>query len=100
MPSPLSIVPGLDWMVWTRPTAAVFAGLAVLLVGMTVWGHLSPPVARRGFLRIETDRGDRLYIGLISAAVVLVGWIAVTDASMWAALAVAAVVAAAVGLWG
>jgi predicted small integral membrane protein len=93
-------VSGLDWMVWTAPTAAVFAGLALVLVAMTVWGRLSPPVARRGFLRIETDRGDRLYIGLISAAVVLVVWIAVTDASMWAALAVAAVVAAAIGRWG
>jgi predicted small integral membrane protein len=90
----------LDWMVWTAPTAAVFAGLAALLVAMTVWGRLSPPVARRGFLRIETDRGDRLYIGLISAAVVLVVWIALTDASMWVALAVAATVAAAIGRWG
>ena len=93
-------VAGLGWMVWTAPTAAVFAGLAVLLVTMTVWGHWSPPVARRGLLRIETDRGDRLYIGLISGAVVLVVWIAVTDASMWVALAVAAAVAAAIGRWG
>jgi predicted small integral membrane protein len=90
----------LDWMVWTTPTAGVFAGLAVLLAAMTVWGHYRPPVARRGFLRIETDRGDRLYIGLISAAVLLVGWIAVTDASMWVALAVAAAVVLAVGRWG
>jgi predicted small integral membrane protein len=90
----------LGWMVWTAPTAAVFVGLGLLLVAMTVWGRLSPPVARRGFLRIETDRGDRLYIGLISAAVVLVVWIAVTDASMWAALAVAAAVAGAIGRWG
>ena len=89
----------LDWMVWTGPTAGVFAGLAVLLVAMTVWGHLSPPVARRGLLRIETDRGDRLYIGLISAAVLLVAWIAVTDASMWLALTIAAAVVLAVGRW-
>ncbi|MGH3738158.1 MAG: DUF2160 domain-containing protein [Micromonosporaceae bacterium] len=90
----------LGWMVWTLPTALVFAGLATLLAGMTVWGRLSPPVARRGFLRIETDRGDRLYIGLISAAVVLVLWIAVTDLSMWLALLVALLVALAIGIWG
>ena len=89
----------LDWMVWTTPTAAVFAGLGVLLAAMAVWGHVSPPVARRGLLRIETDRGDRLYIGLISAAVLLVGWIAVTDASMWIALTIAVVVVLAVGRW-
>lgn len=90
----------LEWMVWTTPTAAVFVGLGVLLAGMTVWGHFWPPVARRGFLRIETDRGDRLYIGLISAAVVLVLWIAVTDLSMWVALAVAAAVLGVIGRWG
>ncbi|TDE58231.1 hypothetical protein E1295_06230 [Nonomuraea mesophila] len=87
-------------MVWTVPTALVFAGLAVLLIAMTIWGRISPPVARRGFLRIETDRGDRLYIGLISAAVVLAGWIAITDLSMWFALGCALLVAVVIGIWG
>ncbi|MCF6473249.1 hypothetical protein FAF44_33420 [Nonomuraea sp. MG754425] len=90
----------LDWMVWTVPTALVFAGLALLLVVMAVWARLSPPVARRGFLRIETDRGDRLYIGLISAAVVLAGWIAISDLSMWLALGCALLVAVVIGIWG
>ncbi|MFC4011618.1 DUF2160 domain-containing protein [Nonomuraea purpurea] len=88
------------WMVWTLPTALVFIGLALLLVVMAVWARISPPVARRGFLRIETDRGDRLYIGLISAAVVLAGWIAVSDLSMWLALACALLVAVVIGIWG
>ena len=90
----------LDWMLWTGPTAAVFIGLGVLLGVMAVWARLSPPVARKGFLRIETDRGERLYIGLIMAAVVLAGWIAVTDLSMWLALACALLVAIAIGIWG
>ncbi|GIH79884.1 DUF2160 domain-containing protein [Planobispora longispora] len=90
----------IEWMVWTPPTALVFAGLALLLAGMTVWARISPPVARRGFLRIETDRGDRLYIGLISAAVVLTVWIAVTDLSMWLALACALLVLLVIGRWG
>lgn len=90
----------MQWMVWTAPTALVFAGLALLLCGMAVWARISPPVARRGFLRIETDRGDRLYIGLISAAVVLALWIAVTDLSMWAALGVALLVVVVIGMWG
>ncbi|GAB1640755.1 DUF2160 domain-containing protein [Krasilnikovia sp. MM14-A1259] len=90
----------LDWMVWTVPTAAVFIGLVVLLAGMGVWARLSPPVARRGFLRIETDRGDRLYIGLIAAAVVLAGWIAVTDLPMWLGSGCAVLVAAVIGRWG
>jgi predicted small integral membrane protein len=90
----------MQWMVWTLPTALFFIGLAVLLSAMAVWGKLSPPVARRGFLRIETDRGDRLYIGLISAGVVLAGWIAVTDLSMWLALGVALLVLLVIGIWG
>ncbi|MET8861806.1 DUF2160 family membrane protein [Nonomuraea sp. NPDC004580] len=90
----------LEWMVWTVPTALAFAGLALLLVVMAVWARISPPVARRGFLRIETDRGDRLYIGLISAAVVLAGWIAITDLSMWLALGCAVLVAVVIGIWG
>lgn len=90
----------LEWMVWTPPTALVFAGLALLLGAMAVWARLSPPVARRGFLRIETDRGDRLYIGLISAAVVLAGWIALTDLSMWLALGCALLVVLVIGRWG
>jgi predicted small integral membrane protein len=89
-----------DWMVWTGPTAAVFIGLGALLAGMAVWARISPPVARRGALRIATDRGDRLYIGLVSAAVFLVGWIALTHWSMWVALGCAALLAAAVGKWG
>ncbi|GGS70842.1 membrane protein [Planobispora rosea] len=89
-----------EWMVWTLPTALVFVGLALLLAGMAVWARISPPVARRGFLRIETDRGDRLYIGLISAAVVLTVWIAVTDLSMWLALACALLTALVIGRWG
>ncbi|RZU54165.1 putative small integral membrane protein [Krasilnikovia cinnamomea] len=90
----------LGWMVWTAPTASVFLGLAVLLAGMGVWARLSPPVARRGFLRIETDRGDRLYIGLITAAVVLAVWLAVTDLSMWLAVACALLAVVVIGRWG
>jgi predicted small integral membrane protein len=90
----------LGWMVWTTPTAAIFVGLGVLLSVMAVWGRLSPPVARRGFLGMATDRGDRLYIGLISAAVVLVGWIAVSDLSMWLALGCALLVLVVIGIWG
>jgi predicted small integral membrane protein len=93
-------VTGVEWMVWTGPTAAVFIGLGVLLATLTVWARISPPVARRGFLRMETDRGDRTYIGLISAAVFLVGWIAFTHLSMWLGLAFALVLALAIGIWG
>jgi len=51
-----------------------FGAIALMLAGMTVWQVLSPSVARRGVLPMETTRGDRLFIGLLGSAVsVLLG---------------------------
>ncbi len=60
----------MEWMAWTLPTAAFFSSIAVLLVVMTVWEIRSPGFERKGFLPIATTRGDRLFIGLLSAAYV------------------------------
>ena len=57
-----------DWMAWTLPVAVFFTCIVLMLVGMTVWEFKSPTVERRGFLPIATTRGDRLFIGLLSAA--------------------------------
>ncbi|ATA54111.1 hypothetical protein D9M68_709200 [compost metagenome] len=59
-----------DWMVWTTPVAVFFSCIALMLVGMTVWEFKSPTTMRRGWLPIATTRGDRLFIGLLSAAYV------------------------------
>ncbi|MDR6887062.1 DUF2160 domain-containing protein [Variovorax sp. CCNWLW225] len=56
------------WMSWTTPVAVFFICIALMLVGMTVWEIKSPTTLRRGWLPIETTRGDRLFIGLLSAA--------------------------------
>ena len=55
-------------MVWTTPVAVFFSCIGLLLVGMTVWEFKSPTTLRRGWLPIETTRGDRLFIGLLTAA--------------------------------
>jgi predicted small integral membrane protein len=57
-----------EWMAWTTPVAVFFSCIALMLFGMTVWEIKSPTVMRRGFLPIATTRGDRLFIGLLSAA--------------------------------
>ncbi len=59
-----------DWMAWTLPVAVFFGCIVLMLVGMTVWDLKSPTVERKGFLPIPTTRGDRLFIGLLSAAYV------------------------------
>jgi predicted small integral membrane protein len=57
-----------DWMVWTTPVAVFFSCVVLMLIGMTVWEIKSPTSLRKGFLPIATTRGDRLFIGLLSAA--------------------------------
>ncbi|MDL9998911.1 DUF2160 domain-containing protein [Variovorax sp. J22P240] len=57
-----------DWMVWTTPVAVFFTCIALMLVGMTVWELKSPTTVRRGWLPMDTTRGDRLFIGLLIAA--------------------------------
>ncbi|HCE92502.1 DUF2160 domain-containing protein [Acidovorax facilis] len=59
-----------DWMAWTLPVAVFFTCIVLMLVGMTVWELKSPTTMRKGFLPLETTRGDRLFIGLLSAAYV------------------------------
>ena len=82
------------WMSWTLPVAVFFVCIALMLVGMTVWEIRSPTRLRKGWLPIATTRGDRLFIGLLTAAylnlafVGLAGWIAQTlslesEPSVW-----------------
>ena len=57
-----------EWMAWTLPVAVFFICIVLMLVGMTIWEIKSPTTLRKGFLPIATTRGDRLFIGLLSAA--------------------------------
>ena len=64
-----------EWMAWTTPVAVFFVCIALMLVGMTVWEIKSPTVLRKGFLPIATTRGDRLFIGLLTAAYINLIWV-------------------------
>jgi len=90
----------LEWMAWTLPTAVFFIAVALLLAAMTVWELVSPNVARRGFIPLETTRGDRLFIGLLTSAYIQLAWIGLTDASLWIALALSVVAAVVIMRWG
>ncbi len=59
-----------EWMAWTMPVAVFFICIGLTLAGMTLWEIKSPTAMTRGFLPIETTRGDRLFIGLLGAAYV------------------------------
>lgn len=57
-----------EWMAWTTPVAVFFVCIATLLAVMTLWEIKSPTTLRKGFLPIETTRGDRLFISLLGMA--------------------------------
>ncbi|MGM0784310.1 MAG: DUF2160 domain-containing protein [Pseudomonadota bacterium] len=78
----------MEWMVWTTPTAVFFAAIAAILLGMTAWEIASPTVERKGFLPIATTRGDRLFIGLLSAAYIHLAVVGFTPLSLWLALGI------------
>lgn len=90
----------LAWMNWTPSVALFFIAIAVILATMTVYEIISPTVERKGFLPIPTTRGDRLFIGLLSAAYIHLAFLAVTDITLWVALAVAIVWQLVLFRWG
>lgn len=90
----------LSWMAWTPPVAMFFVGIALLLIGMTIWELRSPTVARKGLLPLVTTRGDRLFIGLLLAAYINLAWMGITDLSQWWGAALGAIGLVSVMRWG
>ena len=67
-----------EWMAWTTPVAVFFTCILFMLVGMTIWELKSPTALRRGFLPLDTTRGDRLFIGLLAAAYVNLAFVGIS----------------------
>lgn len=84
----------MAWMAWTWPTALFFVIIALLLVTFTVLALRYPETPRRGILRIETTRGDRLFITLLGSAYINLAWLGLTDLPQWWALFLCALYAA------
>lgn len=78
----------LEWMAWTTPTAIFFAVIAGILATMTVAQVVWPTVERKGLLPMPTTRGDRLFISLMAAAFLHLGFVYATDMeTFWIPLA-------------
>jgi predicted small integral membrane protein len=89
-----------DWMAWTWQTAAFFGFIALCLIGMSVWEICSPGGApRRGILRLDTTRGDRLFISLLGSAFIFLAWLGIVGLPLWAPLAISLVYAFVVFRW-
>ena len=90
----------LAWMAWTWETGLFFGVIACLLTGMTIWEIAHPGGnPRRGILGLNTTRGDRLFISLLSAAFLHLAWLAFTGAPLWGATMVSLIVALAIFRW-
>ena len=63
------------WMAWTFPIALFFYIIAGLLILFTLLAIRYPETPRRGVLRIETTRGDRLFITLLGLAFINLAWL-------------------------
>jgi len=89
----------LDWMAWTWPTATFFIVIAGLLLTFTILAIKYPETPRTGILRIETTRGDRLFITLLGSAFINLAWLGLGLGPQPFALLVCLIYAAAVFRW-
>ncbi len=90
----------LSWMAWTWQTATFFVAIFLLLCGMTVWEAVSPGGGQRiGILRLETTRGDRLFISLLGSAFINLAWLGLVGPSLEWALGLSFIYALAVFRW-
>jgi len=89
----------MDWMAWTWPTAAFFGVIAALLITFTILAIKYPETPRVGILRIETTRGDRLFITLLGSAFINLGWLGLVGANQPYAMILCLIYAFAVFRW-
>ncbi|TMV08484.1 hypothetical protein FGK63_04945 [Ruegeria sediminis] len=89
----------MDWMAWTWPTAAFFGIIACTLIVFTILAIKFPETPRIGILRIETTRGDRLFITLLGSAFINLAWLGLVGANQPYALILCLIYAAAVFRW-
>jgi predicted small integral membrane protein len=93
------LIPGF-WMAWTFPVALFFWCIAGLLIVFTLLAIRFPETPRIGVLRIETTRGDRLFISLLGSAFIHLGWLFFAGPDLiWGAMILSLAYAAAVFRW-
>ena len=89
----------IAWMAWTGPTAIFFIAIASLIIVFTLIAIKYPETPRVGILRIETTRGDRLFITLLGSAFLNLAWLGLSGQPQWGAQIVCLVYAVMVFRW-
>ncbi len=65
------------WMYWTLPSAIFIVGIFGAIIFLSVLGVFKPNIDRKGFLPIETGRGDRLFIAVYSSIIFFLLWLGI-----------------------
>jgi predicted small integral membrane protein len=91
---------GLSWMAWTWQTAAFFIAILCCLILLTILEIKRPGGnSRDGILGLTTTRGDRLFISLLVAAFIHIGWVFFLGTPLTGAVILSLVVAWAIWKW-
>ena len=91
---------GLSWMAWTWQTAVFFIAILCCLILLTILEIKRPGGnSRDGILGLTTTRGDRLFISLLVAAFIHIGWIFFLGTPLTGAVILSLVVAWAIWKW-
>lgn len=79
----------LTWMAWTWPTGLFFLALALSVAAMGIWEAFSPGGnPRRGIFRIDTTRGDRLFISWLGTGFIHLLWLGLAGPPLWIPLGI------------
>ena len=74
----------ITWMAWTWQTAAFFGFIALCLIAMVIWEKKDPGGnPRKGIIGLDTTRGDRLSISLLSSAFIHLAWLGIIGTLLW-----------------
>jgi predicted small integral membrane protein len=90
----------MRWMAWTTQSAIFFFVIIGMILALLFWELRSPTRERRGLLPMPTTRGDRFFIGLLTAAFVHMAWLGLTTMTPWVALGLSVALMFAIGRWG
>ena len=76
----------ITWMAWTWQTAAFFIFIVICITAMIIWEKKDPGGnPRKGILTLNTTRGDRLFVSLLSAAFIHLAWLGIVGGILWIA---------------
>ncbi|HKK65891.1 MAG TPA: DUF2160 family membrane protein [Clostridia bacterium] len=76
------LIQTFGWMYWTWQSGLFFLAIFGSITFLAVLNRYSPNVDRKGFLPIETGRGDRLFIGILSTIAILLIWLGIFGENM------------------